>query len=102
MALNQYLPKLFTKLNTHRIPYVCLLVNLCVGCFAFFPFPGWQKMVAFLSSCSILTYGIGPICLLGMRQLQPGMKRPFYLMGSQFFCYAAFYVANLMLYWCGV
>lgn len=101
MSLNKHLPKVFLKLNKHKIPYVTLYANFLVGIFSFLPFPGWQKMVAFLSSCSILSYGIGPICLLAMRKLQPNRHRPFKLSASLFFCHAAFYACNLMLYWCG-
>ncbi len=101
MSLNNHLPKIFTKLNRHKIPYVTLYANFFVGCLSFLPFPGWQKMVAFLSSCSILSYGIGPICLLAMRKLQPNRPRPFRLSASLFFSYIAFYSCNLMLYWCG-
>lgn len=101
MALNQHLPPIFLKLNRYRIPYVTLYANFLVGICAFLPFPGWQKMVAFLSSASILSYGIGPICLLALRKTQPQTLRPFKLEGSLVFCGLAFYVANLMLYWCG-
>lgn len=101
MALNNHLPKFFTKVNRHNIPYITLYANLLVGILSFMPFPGWQKMVAFLSSCSILSYGIGPICLLAMRKLQPLRARPFYLSGSRIICHIAFYACNLMLYWCG-
>lgn len=101
MALNQHLPKIFLKVNRHNIPYVTLYANLIVGLLAFLPFPGWQNLVAFLSSASILSYGIGPICLLAMRKLQPNMHRPFKLSGSLSICYLAFYICNLMLYWCG-
>lgn len=101
MALNHHLPDVFTKLNKYKIPYVTLYANFIVGALSFLPFPGWQKMVAFLSSCSILSYGIGPICFLAMRTLQPDRARPFKLSGGVFFSYAAFYACNLMLYWCG-
>jgi amino acid transporter len=101
MALNHHLPKIFLKTNRHRIPYVTLYANLLVGSLSFLPFPGWQKLVAFLSSASILSYGIGPICLLAMRKLQPDTPRPFKLVCSKFFSYSAFYLCNLMLYWCG-
>jgi len=101
MALNNHLPKVFLKVNRHNIPYVTLYANLLVGAFAFLPFPGWQKLVAFLSSASILSYGIGPICLLAMRKLQPNTPRPFRLSYSLLLSHIAFYVCNLMLYWCG-
>ena len=101
MAINQHLPSIFLKLNRYKIPYVTLYANLIVGLLSFLPFPGWQKMVAFLSSASILSYGIGPICLLAMRKLQPNMHRPFELSYSFICCHIAFYACNLMLYWCG-
>lgn len=101
MALNQHLPKAFTKVNRFGIPYVTLYANLLVGMLSFLPFPGWQKMVAFLSSCSILSYGIGPICLQAMRKLQPLRHRPFKLKAHVFICHLSFYSCNLMLYWCG-
>lgn len=101
MALNQHLPKLFLKVNRHDIPYVTLYANFIVGCMAFLPFPGWQKLVAFLSSASILSYGIGPICLLAMRKIQAQTHRPFKLANSLIMSHCAFYICNLMLYWCG-
>lgn len=101
MALNNHLPKVFLKVNRHRIPYVTLYANFFVGALSFLPFPGWQKLVAFLSSASILSYSIGPICLLAMRKLQPHTPRPFYLSYSLICSHLAFYFCNLMLYWCG-
>lgn len=101
MAINKHLPKIFLKVNRHKIPYVTLYVNFLVGILSFLPFPGWQKLVAFLSSASILSYSIGPICLLAMRKLQPNTHRPFKLAASLFLCHLAFYICNLMLYWCG-
>ncbi|MDX2164447.1 MAG: APC family permease [Gammaproteobacteria bacterium] len=101
MALNDHLPKILLKVNRYKIPYITLYINFFVGLLSFLPFPGWQKMVAFLSSASILSYGIGPICLLGLRKLQPDIKRPFRLSSAILISYIAFSVCNLMLLWCG-
>ncbi len=101
MALNDHLPKLFLKLNRHKVPYITLYANLFVGALSFLPFPGWQKLVAFLSSASILSYSIGPICFLAFRKLKPDSMRPFQLAFGYFCAYLAFYFCNLMLYWCG-
>lgn len=101
MALNQHLPPILLKVNRHKIPYLTLYVNFMVGIFSFLPFPGWQKLVAFLSSASILSYGIGPICCLAMRTLKADMKRPFFLPHGFLISYLSFFVSNLMLYWCG-
>ncbi len=101
MALNHHLPQWFLKVNRHKIPYITLYANFGVGILSFLPFPGWQKLVAFLSSASILSYSIGPICLLAMRKLQPQTPRPFKVNAATFIAYSAFYICNLMLYWCG-
>lgn len=101
MALHHHLPRIFLKVNRHKIPYVSLYVNFLVGILSFLPFPGWQKLVAFLSSASILSYGVGPICLLALRRLQPTMRRPFKLCFGWLIANISFYMCNLMLYWCG-
>ena len=101
MALNQHLPKIFLKENRYAIPYYTLIVNFIVGILSFLPFPGWQKLVAFLSSASILSYAIGPICLLAFRKQEPEFVRPFKLKYPRMISHIAFYVCNLMLYWCG-
>ncbi len=100
MAMQDHLPKFFLKENKYRIPVITLYVNLAVGMLAFLPFPSWQKMVSFLSSTSILSYCIGPICFLALRKICPTTPRPFKLSAGLFFAYVAFYVCNLMLYWC--
>ena len=91
MAMNNHIPKWFAAENSYKIPYVTLIFNLLIGALSFLPFPSWQKMVAFLSSCSILSYGIGPICILAMRKLQPEHERPFRLRYCNFFAYTAFF-----------
>lgn len=101
MAINHHLPPVFLKENRYKIPYVALYANFFVGIISFLPFPGWQKLVAFLSSASILSYSIGPICLLAMRKLQASTPRPFRLSYSLLCSHLAFYFCNLMLYWCG-
>lgn len=101
MAVNKHLPPFLTKLNRYKIPYVTLLINFAVGMFSFLPFPGWQKMVAFLSSAGILSYAVGPLCLPALRKMIPHQKRPFRLAYSSVICYMAFCICNLMLHWCG-
>ncbi len=101
MAENKHLPPIFLRENKYKIPHITLYANFLVGILSFLPFPGWQKMVAFLSSASILSYGAGPMCLLALRKLQPNRQRPFKLSGALVISHIAFFVCNLMLYWCG-
>lgn len=100
MAVNDHLPQFLLKVNRFKIPVFTLYINFFVGALSFLPFPGWQKMVSFLSSTSILSYGIGPICLLAFRRLHPDTPRPFRLRGEKVVSYITFYACNLMLYWC--
>ncbi|MES2616139.1 MAG: APC family permease [Bdellovibrionota bacterium] len=101
MAENGFLPKFILKLNKNKIPYITLLINLIIGLLVFFPFPSWQKMVAFLSSTSILSYCVGSICLLALRKQKPNIHRPFTMPWANLISYISFFVCNLMLYWCG-
>ena len=67
MAVHQHLPSFLLKLNKYKIPYITLIINFIVGMLSFLPFPGWQKMVSFLSSTGILSYTVGALCLPAMR-----------------------------------
>ena len=101
MAQNHFMPQFLLKLNKNNSPYIALFLNFILGLIAFFPFPGWQKMVAFLSSALIFVYGVGGICVLSLRIQKPTMNRPFRLKFVKFFSYLSFIMCNLLLYWCG-
>ncbi len=102
MALNRYLPAFLLQLNKYKIPSKALIVNFIVSMLLFFPFPGWQKMAAFLSSIGLLGYSIGPVCFLAMRKLAPNQCRPFLVRMPRLVSYLGFYVCCLMLHWCGL
>lgn len=101
LSRNGYLPKSLQRLNNKKIPIVSLWINFAVGMLTFLPFPGWQSMVAFLSSLMLVTFAIVPICLLSLRTKLPDAKRPFKLPFSFLFAFLSFYICNLMLYWTG-
>ena len=101
MGNNQELPKVFSWLNRYKVPFVALCVNFLMGMFSFLPFSGWQDMVVFLSSCSIMSYLIGPICLSAICEFHPKLRQGFYLPYAKIFCFLSFYSGMLMLLWCG-
>lgn len=101
MGQNGEIPKIFATLNRYKVPFFALLVNFFVGICSFMPFSGWQDMVVFLSSCSILSYLIGPICLYAICEHHPQMRTGFFLPQAKLICYLSFYSALLMLLWCG-
>lgn len=101
MGRNEYFPSLFVKLSKRGVPFAAVMLNFVVGMILFFPAPGWQGMVGFLVSAFVLCYGIGPIALLCLRQQAPEIKRPFKLPWAKSWCFIAFSIANLIVYWTG-
>lgn len=100
-GVNGYLPSIVSKLDSKGIPTVSIWINFIVGMIMFLPFPGWQSMVAFLSSAMIVTYMTIPICLVALRKNYPDRPRPFRLPGYKYMSFLAFYICNLMLFWTG-
>ena len=101
MGMNHELPRAVSRLNRYKVPVVALFLNLGVGALSFLPFSGWQAMVAFLSSCSILSYLIGPICLMSIRHYRHDLDGGFRLKAHKTICFIGFYAGMLMLLWCG-
>jgi amino acid transporter len=58
-------------------------------------------MVAFLTSLLAITYAIGPICLLALRQQVPNQNRPLKLPFGKLWATVAFYLCTLLAYWSG-
>ena len=101
LSANGYIPEQIKKIDKKGIPITSVWVNFFFGMLAFLPFPGWQGMVAFLSSTMIAGYAIVPICIVALREQQPDLHRPFRLPMHKLFCLVAFYICNLMLFWSG-
>lgn len=96
-----YVPKFLSKLNHQNFPMWAIITNFALGMLSFLPLPGWQTMVNFLISAMVLTYAIGPIALLCLRQTLPNQARPFRLPAANPICLIAFYSCNLFSYWTG-
>jgi amino acid transporter len=101
MSKNGYLPAVFQKLTPQGNPGAAIVLNFALGMFLFAPLPGWNIMVAFLTSLLALTYAIGPICLLALRQQAPNQKRPLKLPFGNAWAVFAFYLCTLLAYWSG-
>lgn len=100
-AQNKLLPQLFARLNKRGTPWVALIATYVVGLMFFLPFPSWQKMVGYISSITVLSYGIGPILLICLRRALPDAKRPFKLAGASFLAPMAFICSNWVILWAG-
>jgi len=96
-----FLPDALAKITKNGIPSRYILLNFCIGLLLFLPFPGWQQLVGFVISCFIVSYVIGPIALVGLRQSQPDIHRPFFLPFGKTIALIAFYICNLLIFWTG-
>lgn len=67
----------------------------------FLPFPGWQKLVGFVTSATVLSFGSGSLALIAMRKQLPQQERPLRLPVGQFIAYLGFLSSKLLDYWSG-
>ncbi len=94
-------PRWLTRLNKAKAPWIAVLIMWAAGIPFLLPFPAWQLMVGYISSMTVLTYGLGPIVLLVLRRNQPKLKRPFRLWGAEILAPLAFICSNWIIYWTG-
>jgi amino acid transporter len=101
MGRNGNAPKSLAKVSDRGVPWVSVILTFIVGLIFFLPFPGWQKLVGFVTSATVLSFGSGPLTLVAMRRQIPRQARPFRLPGGHVVAYLAFLSSNLIVYWSG-
>jgi amino acid transporter len=101
MSKNGYLPSFFQKLTPQGNPMTAAWVNFFLGMCLFAPLPGWNSMVAFLTSLLAITYAVGPVSLLTLRTQAPNQPRPLRLPFVHFWAFLSFYICTLLAYWSG-
>jgi amino acid transporter len=101
MGRNGNAPSGLAKVNDHGVPWISLFLAFIVGLIFFLPFPGWQKLVGFVTSSTVLSFGAGPVVLLAMRRQLPQHDRPFRLGGVWVIEFLAMWSSNLIVYWTG-
>ncbi len=94
-------PRWLTWLNRAKAPALSVLVMWVVGILFLLPFPAWQLMVNYITSITVLTYGLGPIVLLVLRRSRPDLHRPFRLWGAGMIAPVAFVCSNWIIEWTG-
>jgi amino acid transporter len=102
MGRNKNAPQSLSKINSQGVPWVSLILAFIIGCLFFLPFPGWSKLVGFVTNSTVLSFGSGPLVLLAMRKQLPNHLRPFSL-GKWVWpvAFLALWSTNLIVYWTG-
>jgi amino acid transporter len=101
MGRNGNAPRALAKVSDRGVPWVSVIVTFVVGLIFFLPFPGWQKLVGFVTSATVLSFGSGPLALVAMRRQIPRQARPFRLPAATLIAYLGFLSSNLIVYWSG-
>jgi amino acid transporter len=101
MARNRNAPSALARTTPRGAPSVSLILAFVVGLIIFLPFPGWQKLVSFITSATVLSFGSGPLVWAALRRELPDHPRPFRLPGGHVIPFLAFFSANMIVYWAG-
>jgi amino acid transporter len=101
LARNGYIPRAFEKFNDRGVPWIGVVFAFAVGMIVFLPFPGWQKLVGFITSVSVIIYAAQCLSLAAMRRQLPEWERPFRLRGAEVLAPLGFVVANLIVLFAG-
>src|SRR5919199_870276 len=101
LGRNHYIPHQFGYISDRGVPLVSIIFSFIIGCIMFLPFPGWQELVGFITSATVMGYATVPLAFGAMRRQEPDHPRPFKLPAGEVLAPLAFIVANLVIYWTG-
>jgi amino acid transporter len=101
LARNRYIPRQFGELSPRGVPFYAIAFSFLCGMLVFLPFPGWQQLVGFITSATVLAYATAPLALGALRREVPHHERPFRLPGGALLAPAAFIVANELILFSG-
>lgn len=95
------MPEIVNQKNKYDVPWISLLINLLLGALMFLVLRDWQEMSSFLVAVLMLSYALGPICLICLRKQLPQHPRPFRLRGGHAIAFIGFYICSAGVYWSG-
>jgi amino acid transporter len=101
MSRNENAPEQLGTTSGRGVPLVSIALAFVVGLIVFLPFPGWQKLVGFITSATVLSFGSGPVVLAALRRELPDQERPFRLPGGDLLPFLGFWAANQIVFWAG-
>jgi amino acid transporter len=101
LARNRYIPNVFALLSNRGVPVVAIAFSFFAGMLIFLPFPGWQKLVGFITSATVLAYAMAPLAFGALRLQEPDRPRPFRLPLGTVLAPLGFIIANELILFSG-
>ncbi|HZC72875.1 MAG TPA: APC family permease [Jatrophihabitans sp.] len=101
MGRNDNAPRALSRTSDRGVPWLSVLLAFVVGLVIFLPFPSWNKLVGFVTSATVLSFGSGAMVVMALRKQVPEQERPFRLPFGHVIPLLALYSSNLMIYWAG-
>jgi amino acid transporter len=98
MGHQNYIPSPLAWLSARGVPWVSITLAWVAGCVFFLPFPGWQSLVGFVTSATVLMYASAPLTLGALRDRDPDRERPYRLPAAAIIAPLSFIVANMIVY----
>ena len=100
MSENGFLPKILQQLSSLGVPPWALVLNFLVGLVVLFGMP-FKEVVALNGASIVLSFIVGPIAVVALRDLAADRPRSFKLPAVRFTALLAFIISTLVVYWSG-
>jgi amino acid transporter len=101
LARNRYIPGIFSNLSARGVPLVAIIFSFLCGMLIFLPFPGWQQLVGFITSATVIAYAMAPLAFGALRFQDPDRERPFKLPLGTLLAPLGFIIANELILFSG-
>ncbi|GAC1399032.1 MAG: APC family permease [Chloroflexota bacterium] len=101
LSRNRYIPAIGSLLSSRGVPIYAIAFSFLCGMFIFLPFPGWQQLVGFISSATVIAYAMAPLAMGALRLQEPDRERPFRLPGGTVLAPVGFIIANEIILFSG-
>ncbi|MGK5638801.1 APC family permease [Streptomyces sp. URMC 126] len=97
---NGHLPAVFGKVDPKTgVPRPALLLNLVIAFLFLAVFRGWGSLAEIVSIATVISYITGPVAVMSLRRIAPGITRPVKLRAMPVIAPIAMIFGSLVLYW---
>jgi amino acid transporter len=95
------MPSALASTNVKGVPVVSILVGSIIGSLGFGPFKSWSALVSVVTGATAIMYAFAPVSLAALHKVDGGRPRSYRVPMPALVLPAAFFSANLIIYWGG-